>query len=75
MLQKVADITGGKYFRATDTEKLKKIYQEIDGLEKNIVQEKNFTNRKELFFPLGITALVLLMLEFLLRNTVFRSIT
>jgi Ca-activated chloride channel family protein len=75
MLQKVADITGGKYFRATDTEKLKKIYQEIDRMEKNIVQEKNFTNRKELYFPLAITALILLMLEFLLRNTLFRSIT
>jgi Ca-activated chloride channel family protein len=75
VLRKVAEITGGKYFRATDTEKLKKIYQEIDRMEKNIIQEKNFTNRKDLFFPLAVAALILLMLEFLLKNTVFRSIT
>ncbi len=75
VLRKVADITGGKYFRATDTEKLKKIYQEIDRMEKNIIIEKNFTNKKELFFPLALAALILLMLEFLLKNTWLRSVT
>ncbi|MFI5151250.1 MAG: vWA domain-containing protein [Bacteroidia bacterium] len=75
VLKKVADITGGKYFRATDTEKLKKIYQEIDRMEKNLVHEKNFTNHKELFFIPALAALLLLLLEFALRNTLLRSIT
>jgi Ca-activated chloride channel family protein len=75
VLKKVAEITGGKYFRATDTEKLKKIYQEIDRLEKNIIREKNFSNHKELFLIPALAALGLLVLELLLRQTVFRSIT
>jgi Ca-activated chloride channel family protein len=75
VLKKVAAITGGKYFRATDTEKLKNIYQEIDKLEKNIFEERNFSKKKELFLPLAIAALISLLLEFILKNTMLRSIT
>lgn len=75
ILKKVAAITGGKYFRATDTDKLKKIYQEIDKMEKNIIEERDFSKKKELFLPLAIVALISLLLEFLLKNTVLRSIT
>ncbi|HXC04461.1 MAG TPA: VWA domain-containing protein [Bacteroidia bacterium] len=75
MLKKVAAISGGKYFRATDTEKLKKIYQEIDSLEKNKIQEKNFSKHKELYLWPALGALLLLVLELVLRYTLFRSIT
>ncbi|MCW3071496.1 MAG: hypothetical protein JWO44_1386 [Bacteroidetes bacterium] len=73
-LTEIAGLTGGKYFRATDNRKLKDIYKEIDRLEKTIFEEKNFTNKAEWFLPFAIAAVVLLLLEFILRNTVFRSI-
>ncbi|MCW3102100.1 MAG: aerotolerance regulator BatA [Bacteroidetes bacterium] len=73
-LTEIAGLTGGKYFRATDNRKLKDIYKEIDRLEKTIFEEKNFTNKAEWFLPFAIAAAVLLLLEFILKNTVFRSI-
>jgi Ca-activated chloride channel family protein len=73
-LTKIAGMTGGKYFRATDNKKLKEVYKEIDRMEKTIFEEKNFTNKAERFLPFAITAAILLLLEFILRNTVFRSI-
>lgn len=75
VLKKIATLTGGKYFRATNNEKLKQIYAEIDKLEKTIIEEKNYTKKSELFFPLALAAAVLLLLEFLLKNTVFKSLT
>ena len=74
LMQQVADMTGGKYFRATDNKKLKEIYTEIDRMEKTIFEEKNFTNKAERFLPFAITAAVLLLLEFILKKTYFRSI-
>ena len=73
-LTEIADMTGGQYFRATDNDKLKDIYKEIDRLEKTIFEEKNFTNKAEHFLPFGIAAGILLLLEFILKNTIFRSI-
>ena len=73
-LAEIGELTGGKYFRATDNEKLKEIYQEIDRLEKTIFEEKNFTNKAEHFLPFAITAALLLLIEFLLQNSTFRSI-
>lgn len=73
-LENIADMTGGKYFRATDNRKLKEIYKEIDRLEKTIFEEKNFTNKAEHFFPFAVSAALLLMIEFLMRNLVFKSI-
>ncbi|MCE3228456.1 MAG: von Willebrand factor type domain protein [Bacteroidetes bacterium] len=70
----IADMTGGKYFRATNTESLKNICKEIDKLEKTIISEKSFTNKAEHFLPLAITAAILLLLEFVLRFTVFRAV-
>lgn len=74
-LGSIADMTGGKYFRATDNEKLKEVYKEIDRMEKTIFEEKNFTNKAEHFLPFAVAAALLLMIEFLLRNNVFRSIS
>jgi Ca-activated chloride channel homolog len=73
-LDRVAGMTGGKYFRATDNNSLKNIYKEIDRMEKTIFEEKNFTNKAEHFLPFAIAAAILLLLEFILRNTVFKSI-
>lgn len=73
-LTQIAEMTGGKYFRATDNDKLKDIYKEIDRMEKTIFEEKNFTNKAEHFLPFAIAASVLLVIEFLLRTFVFRSI-
>jgi Ca-activated chloride channel family protein len=73
-MTEIAEMTGGKYFRATDNKKLKEIYKEIDRMEKTIFEEKNFTNKAERFLPFAIAAAVLLLLEFILRNTIFRSI-
>lgn len=73
-LGEIADMTGGHYFRATDNKKLKEIYKEIDRLEKTIFEEKNFTNKGEHFFPFAIAAALLLLTEFLLKNTLLKSI-
>jgi len=74
-LDEIASITGGKYFRATDNKKLKDVYTEIDRLEKTIFEEKNFTNKAEHFMPFALAAAILLLVEFVLKNTVFKSIT
>ena len=73
-LSKIASVTGAKYFRATDTESLKKIYSEIDGLEKTPIQEKGYLEYDELFPVFLIPALLLLILEIALANTVLRRI-
>jgi Ca-activated chloride channel homolog len=73
-LGEIAGMTGGKYFRATDNEKLKDIYKEIDRLEKTIFEEKNFTNKAERFLPFALVAAVLLLIEFILKNTIYKTI-
>ena len=73
LLKEIAEVTGGKYFRANNNRKLKEIYKEIDGLEKTEVEEFKFYNYEEKFRPLIWIALGLLLFEFLLRFTIFRS--
>ena len=73
LLKEIALVTGGKYFRATNNRKLKEIYKEIDALEKTEVEEFKFYNYEEKFRPLVLLALGLLLFEFLLRFTLFRS--
>lgn len=73
-LQSIADITGGQYFRATNTDKLKKIYDEIDKLEKSKIEVKEFSKKQEEFMPFAIAAMALLMLGILLKVSVFRNI-
>lgn len=73
-LQKIAKTTDGRYFRATDNEKLAQIYTEIDKLEKSKIEVTEYKNKTEEFFPWLLAGLALLGLEFLLRNTWFRSI-
>lgn len=73
LLKEIADATGGRYFRATDNEKLEAIYEEIDALEKTEIEEFRFYNYDEKFRPLVLIAGILLMLEILLRFSLFRS--
>ncbi|MCB0480365.1 MAG: VWA domain-containing protein [Flavobacteriales bacterium] len=73
-LQGIADATGGQYFRAVDKKKLEGIYQEIDKMEKSKIEVTEFRKKSEEFFPLVLVALVLLGLEYMLRNTYFKSL-
>jgi Ca-activated chloride channel family protein len=73
LLEEIADVTGGKYFRATNNEKLAEIYKEINKLEKTEVEEKKYYNYEEKYRPLILVAGLLLLIELLLRNTIFRS--
>ncbi len=70
----ISNLTGGKYFRATDKESLVNIYQEIDKMEKTLISEKSFSNKAEHFLPLALAAAILLLLEFLLRFTLFKAV-
>lgn len=73
-LKSIAEISEGQYFRATDRASLEEIYHEIDQLEKTEIEITEFTRYSELFhFPLGV-AILLLMIELLLRNTRFRKL-
>ena len=73
-LKQVAEITGGKYFRAQDTQGLKAIYDAIDQLEKSKVEVQVFNQYKELAGWLMIPALLLLLTELVLSQTIFRRI-
>ena len=73
LMKSIAEKTGGKYFRATDTKKLENIYDEINQLEKTKVDEQNFVQRTELFRPLVLLALLLLLVEFISRKTIFKG--
>ena len=83
-LTQIASATGGKYFRATDTESLDAIYREIDNLEKTKVESRHFVDYRELAIqpahvngwklpPLVLIAFGLLSARVLLTNTVFRE--
>ncbi|MFU8842740.1 MAG: vWA domain-containing protein [Bacteroidales bacterium] len=74
LLQQVSEMTNGRYFRATSNQKLRDVYREIDQLEKSKIDVTEFTRRKEEFFPFALLALIILTLEILLRNTVFKTI-
>ncbi len=73
MLSNIANITGGKYFRATNNEKLKQIYQQIDQLEKAKIDVTQYHKKTERFLPMALLAALLLLLEFILKNTFFKG--
>lgn len=74
VLKKIAETTGGAYFRATDNNKLREIYQEIDQLERTRLDVKQFSKKKEEYFPFLLAAMIILLFEILLRYTIFRTI-
>ncbi len=73
LLKYIANETEGKYFRATNNNKLQAIYDEIDKLEKTKIEEFKYYNYQEKYRFLVFIAGGLLLFEFLLRNTLFRS--
>lgn len=75
LLATIANSSGGKYFRATSNQKLDEIYDEIDKLERSKIEVTEFKHLHEEFYPLVALALALLLLEFILRKTVFRTIS
>ena len=69
----IAEATGGKYFRATNNQKLKEIYQEIDKLEKSKIEVREFSRKTEEYLFWAILAGLLLMFEAILRITIFKN--
>jgi len=72
MLKQIADITGGKYFRARSTASLRQIYADISKMEKTKVEVKEFTMYSELFRYFLLPGLMLLLIEVMLTRTTFR---
>ncbi|MHB8905865.1 MAG: vWA domain-containing protein [Melioribacteraceae bacterium] len=74
ILQQIAKITGGKYFRATDNRKLVQIYDEIDKLEKTRVEVTSYRQAKELFYGWAFIGLFLLVADIGLSRTYLRKL-
>ena len=75
ILREIAQTTGGKYFRATDNDKLIQVYNEIDKLEKSKIDVKQFNRKEEKFLLPALIAFCLLLFEILARNTIFKNLT
>ncbi len=73
-LQDIATLTDGKYFRATNKNSLRKIYNDIDFLEKSKIEITEFHKRSEKFVPFVLWAFSLLLLAFILQRTYFKQI-
>jgi Ca-activated chloride channel family protein len=73
-LIKIAQMTNGLYFRATNNRTLKQIYQDIDELEKTRIEVKAYRSYTELFYNWVLWGFLVLMLEFGLSNTVLRKL-
>jgi Ca-activated chloride channel family protein len=72
-LRNIAQMTGGEYFRATDNNSLRAIYQQIDQLEKTKIRVREYSKRTEHFMPFLMAALVCLLLEAIIRYFVLRT--
>lgn len=73
-LSDIAAATEGDFYRATNTTELHRIYKEIDRLEKSKLNVTRFSKRYDAYQPFALAAAMLLLLEVLLRITVFRRI-
>ena len=74
VLQKIASLTGGQYFRATNNQKLREIYQEIDQMEKSRIEVREVSSKTEEYLPFLLLALLALGLEIVLKLTLFRRV-
>jgi Ca-activated chloride channel family protein len=74
LLKKVAGLTGGRYFRATDTGSLKAIFRQIDRLQKTVIEMPHYREYRDLYPYLAGLALILLIAETVLSNTIFRRL-
>ena len=75
ILQEIAQTTGGKYFRATDNDKLVQVYKEIDKLEKSKIDVRQFSRKEERYLIPALIAFCMLVLEITARNTIFKNLT
>jgi len=73
-LQQIANTTDGKYFRATNNNKLAQIYQEIDKLEKSKIDVKEYSKKEEQYLKYALTGAFLLLAALFLKTTIFRNI-
>ena len=74
MLTKVAEMTGGKYYRAENSAGFRRIYDEIDQLEKTEIEVEKYQRYRELFPYFVLSGLAILLLEIILSNTVWRRL-
>ncbi len=74
MLKEISKITDGQYFRATNKNGLKEIYEEIDQLEKTKIEVKEYTKRTEEYLLWAILAAIFMLLEVFLKSTVLRNL-
>jgi Ca-activated chloride channel family protein len=75
ILQEISQMTGGKYFRATDNDSLEKIYKEIDKLEKSKIDVRQFSKKEEKYLLPALIAFFMLVVEIIARNTIFKNLT
>jgi Ca-activated chloride channel family protein len=73
LLRMIAEETGGLYFRARDNESLQRIYNEIDKLEKSRIQTTAIRHFTERFFPFALLAAICLVIELVLKYTIFKK--
>ena len=74
VLTQIAQTTDGQYYRATNNDELKRVYSDIDKLEKSKLKVKEYSKKFEMFQIFGIGALICLLLELLLRILLLRRI-
>ena len=75
ILKEIAGKTGGRYFRATDNNKLVQVYKEIDQLEKSKIDVKQFIRKEEKFLVSALIAFCLIIIEILARSLILRNLT
>jgi len=73
-LRKIAQKTGGRYFRVTDIDSLRKVYKEIDSMERFSMQDNAYDEYNELFEGFLLAGLIILLFEILLSNTILRRV-
>ena len=73
-LTQIAGTTDGNYFRATSNSKLKEVYEQIDKLEKTKLNVKEYSKRQEEYRIFALFALLCVLLEVLLRNSILKKI-
>jgi Ca-activated chloride channel family protein len=75
VLKEIAQKTGGRYFRATDNDKLLEVYKEIDKMEKSKIDVRQYSRKEEKFMPPAVAAFIILALEMLVRLLFLRNLT
>ena len=75
LLQQIAGMTGGRYFRAVDNTSLQQVYSEIDKLEKSKIETREHSKREEVFMPWAMAAAIIFALELLLRYLLMKNMS